>query len=268
MDHLDVDGASIAYRVRGDGAPVLFIHGSGTYSEQFGSVLDELGDGVRTIVYDRRGFGSSLGARSRRFSDHVSDAVALIDSLAGGPVTLVGSSAGGVLALRIAVERPDLVSALVLVEPAFQMALTPSLGANAALARVNARWLLRRDPDGAALAFYRWATAYKDGGNQFDTYPEPWRTQSVRHGTSALRELTQLVRPAPSRRSLASITAPTSVVIGDAGLSVFHRTSRRALRAMENAVEVPAPGAAHLVYTDQPAICAQTITETMARSTK
>lgn len=266
MDHFDVNGASIAYSVRGEGAPVLFIHGSGTYSEQFGSVLDELGDGVRAIVYDRRGFASSSGARSRSFSGHVSDAIALIDSVVGGPVTLVGSSAGGVLALRIAVERPDLVSGLVLIEPAFQMALTPSLGANAALGRVNARWLLLRDPEGAALAFYRWATTYKDGGNQFDAYPEEWRSQAVRHASSVLRELTQLVRPAPSRRALASIAVPTSVVVGDAGLSVFQRTARRALRAIPNAVEVPAPGAAHLVYTDQPAICARAITDTMERS--
>jgi pimeloyl-ACP methyl ester carboxylesterase len=265
MDHLEVDGASLAHRIQGDGPTVLFIHGSGTYSDQFESVLEELTGQFRTVVYDRRGFAASGGPGASSLTDHVSDAIALIDAVAGRPVTLVGSSAGGVLALRIAVERPDLVNALVLLEPAFQMALTPSLRANAALARIHARWLLRRDPKGAALLFFRWATRYQDGRNQFDSYPDAWQAQAIEHGPSALRELGQLVRPIPSRRSLRSIRVPCTVVIGDAGLPVFHRTARRALRAIPGAVEVPAPGAAHLVYTDQPAICARAVAETVQR---
>jgi pimeloyl-ACP methyl ester carboxylesterase len=265
MDHLEVDGALLAYRVQGDGPPVLFIHGSGTYSDQFESMLTELVGDFRAIVYDRRGFAASADQRAGSLTDHVSDAIALIGAVAGGPVTLVGSSAGGVLALRIAVERPDLVNALVLIEPAFQMAMTPSLSANAALARIYARWLLRRDPEGAALSFFRWATRYKDGKNQFDTYPDAWRAQALKHGSNALRELGHLVRPLPSQRSLRSIKVPCTVVIGDAGLSVFHRTSRRVLRTIPGAIEVPAAGAAHLVYTDQPAMCARAVAETVGR---
>lgn len=267
MDHLEVNGASLAYRVQGDGPSVLFIHGSGTYSDQFEPMLDELGGDFRAIVYDRRGYAASAGQRASSLTDHVSDAITMIDAVAGGPVTLVGSSAGGVLALRIAVERPDLVNALVLIEPAFQMAMTPSFSANAALARIHVQWLLRRDPENAALVFFRWATRYKDGRNQFDSYPDAWQAQALEHGTSALRELGQLVRPKPSRRSLKSIKVPCTVVIGDSGLPVFHRTARRALRAIPGAVEVPAPGAAHLVYTDQPGICARAVVETVQRRT-
>jgi len=51
------------------------------------------------------------------------------------------------------------------------------------------------------------------------------------------------------------------VLIGDAGVPVFHRTARRALRAVPGAREVPVPGAAHLVYTDQPTACVAAIVD-------
>jgi pimeloyl-ACP methyl ester carboxylesterase len=51
------------------------------------------------------------------------------------------------------------------------------------------------------------------------------------------------------------------VLIGDAGLPVFHEASRRALRAIPQAREVTVPGAAHFVYTDEPAVCAAAIVD-------
>ncbi|MDX3727989.1 alpha/beta fold hydrolase [Streptomyces caniscabiei] len=89
--------------------------------------------------------------------------------------TVVGSSSGGVLALQLAVARPDLVSAFVLLDPVYEAALVPSPPAAAAIGRAILRWALRRNPQGAVRRYYRWATGYADGGNQFDAYPEEWQ---------------------------------------------------------------------------------------------
>lgn len=249
MRTIDTGSGALAYSERGTGSPVLVVHGSGTYSATFDPLLDELPEGVRAIAYDRRGFGASSAPLARRLSDHVEDAAVLLEALDAAPATIFGSSSGGVLALQLALARSDLVSGLVLVEPAFQMALTPSVSASAALTRVYLRWGLRRDPEGAALHFYRWATGYSDGGNQFDAYPEHWRRTAIGHAAATLRELLQVAKPGPPRSALRQLSVPTTILIGDIGRPVFHRTARRALRAIPGAREVPVPDAAHLAYT-------------------
>lgn len=261
MQTVDLDGRRLAYTERGSGSPVLLIHGTGTYSGTFAPVLDELPDSLRAIAYDRRGFGASAGPLARGLGEHVEDAAALLEALDARPATIVGSSGGGVLALRLAVARPEIVSALVLIEPAYQMAFVPSASASAAISRVCLRWALRRDHEGAALHFYRWATAYSGGGNQFDAYPEVWKRTALGHARATLRELVQVAQPGPARSALRQIAKPTTVLIGDAGVPVFHRTARRALRAVPGAREVPVPGAAHLVYTDQPTACVAAIVD-------
>jgi pimeloyl-ACP methyl ester carboxylesterase len=202
-----------------------------------------------------------VGPPARRLDAHVEDAAALIEALDAAPATIVGSSTGGVLALRLAVARSDLVSALVLIEPAYQLALVPSISASLAIGRVMLRWTLRRDAEGAALRFYRWATGYPDGRNQYDAYPERWQKTALGHARAALRELLQAAVPGPPRSALMRIAKPTAVVIGDAGVAVFRRCARRALEAIPGAYEIPAPGAAHLVYTDQPSVCAAAIVD-------
>jgi pimeloyl-ACP methyl ester carboxylesterase len=268
MPIIDLSGTPLAYTERGSGAPVLLIHGSGTYSEIFEPLLDRLPTDVRAIAYDRRGFGASVGPPARRLGAHVEDAAALLEALDAVPATIVGSSLGGVLALRLAVARPDLVSALVLIEPAYQLALVPSPTASLALGRVMVRWALRRDAEGAALRFYRWATAYSGGGNQYDGYPERWQRTALGHSRTALRELLQGGAAGPRRSALRAIAKPTAVVIGDSGQPVFHRSARRVLDTVRGAREVPAPGAAHLVYTDRPDVCAAAITEVAANVAK
>jgi len=261
MQSVDIDGAQIAWTERGSGPPALFIHGSGTFSETFGQLLDELPEGIRAITYDRRGFAGSANGPLGSFGTHVDDAAALLEALDTGPATIVGSSAGGVLAMRLAVARPDLVSSLVLIEPAYQLAFVPSASAMATMARVNLRWIFGRDPKGAALYFYRWATSYQGGGNQFDSYSEEWRRIGLGHARAALRELPQIPPPLPTPAALRRVAKPTRVLIGNAGLRVFQRTARRALRAIPGAVEIPVPGAAHILYTDQPVLCAAAVAD-------
>jgi pimeloyl-ACP methyl ester carboxylesterase len=72
----------------------------------------------RVVRCDLRGYGQSP-VRPGGFS-HAGDVIALLDELALGPAALVGVSLGGGTALQVAVARPDLVSALVLVGAAMR----------------------------------------------------------------------------------------------------------------------------------------------------
>lgn len=262
---IDVGGRQLAVEESGTGTPVLVIHGTGTYRVVYGDVADALGDDLRCIRYDRRGFGAT-GAPSGTWEEHIDDAAALIETLVGGPVVVVGNSGGGVLALELAHRRPELVSALVLAEPAWRTALTPSADATWALVRTFVMWILRRQPERAAVIFYRWATGYVGGGNQFDSYPDEWRTSALGHARSTLGELLQLLIPRPSKRALRGITVPTTVIIGGRGRPVFRRTARAVAATIPGAVVVTLPSAAHIVNTDDPVTFADAVAETARRA--
>lgn len=267
VETVEVRGRRFAFEAHGSGLPVVFVHGTGTYRSVYGDVIGHLGDGVRSIRYDRRGFAAT-GGEPGSWNDHVEDLAALVDALVGGPAVIVGNSAGGVLALELAVRHPRTVSGLVLAEPAWRTALTPSADATWALTRTLATAWIGRRPEWATRFFYRWATGYVGGGNQFDGYPEVWKETARAHSRTTLHELPQLLLPRPSGRSVREITAPTTVVIGGRGRPVFRRTARAVARRIPGAEVATLPRSAHILNTDDPAGFAAAVEATVARTTR
>ena len=197
MTSLAIDGVDLHYAELGAGDPLLLVHGTGAYSAIWGEVPALLAASHRVIVYDRRGFGQSQGERAANAHRHALDAAALLEHLDAAPAVVVGWSGGGVLALDLAATRPDLVRSLVLIEPAFRLALGPSMG----MLRMSARMLrarVRRDERGAAASMYRWANSYTSGGNGFERLPPDEQEGMLAHAPSTVREMDQLTRPAPS----------------------------------------------------------------------
>ena len=105
-----------------DGAPVLFVHGNVSSSRFFEDTLAALAGeaGYRGIAPDLRGFGGSetkpLDATGglRDFSD---DLHALVDVLGLGRFHLVGWSAGGSAAMQYAIDHPEKLASLALINP-------------------------------------------------------------------------------------------------------------------------------------------------------
>ena len=101
----------------GLGAPtILLLHGwVVTADVHFFSVYEPLGQVARVLAFDHRGHGHGLRpARPFRLIDAADDAAALLDTLATGPVVVVGYSMGGPIAQLLWRRRPDLVRGLVL----------------------------------------------------------------------------------------------------------------------------------------------------------
>jgi pimeloyl-ACP methyl ester carboxylesterase len=97
----------VAYEVRGDGPPVLFIAGAGpdrATDRTPARTADLLAQrGVRTILYDRVGRGETVAEGPLTLKRDLSAIAALID-VAGGHAVLWGQSSGGAIALRAAVD--------------------------------------------------------------------------------------------------------------------------------------------------------------------
>lgn len=111
------DGLKLAlYDAGGAGAPVLFQHGLCGDARQTAEAFPTL-PSFRRMTLECRGHGASqMGAVSLAiFAD---DVAALAEGLSP-PLVMGGISMGAAIALRLAVTRPDLVRALILVRPAW-----------------------------------------------------------------------------------------------------------------------------------------------------
>lgn len=104
----------------GEGAPILFVHGAACDHRIWTPHVKHLAQQYRCIAPTLRWFGSTdWPASSAEFGEttHAEDLAAIIESLKCGPVFIIGWSYGANVALRLTVDRPDLVSRVVAYEP-------------------------------------------------------------------------------------------------------------------------------------------------------
>jgi pimeloyl-ACP methyl ester carboxylesterase len=116
MPEHSVDGQRYHYLEEGRGPLVLFGHGLSCDHRLFDAQVAALRDRYRCVSLDWPGHGRS-GYRPAGWSldDLAHDTIAFVELL-GGPAALVGLSQGGMVFARVAAWRPDLVSALVLLD--------------------------------------------------------------------------------------------------------------------------------------------------------
>lgn len=124
------------------GHPVLLIHGTGAWSEIWRETIETLAEeGFWVIAIDVPPFGYSEKPNSPVAYSREKQAkriIGVLDALDIQNATLVGHSVGGRPTIEVALERPEMVSSLVLVDPAFGFAPdSPNFQQN------NPSWLVR-----------------------------------------------------------------------------------------------------------------------------
>jgi pimeloyl-ACP methyl ester carboxylesterase len=102
-----------------DGTPVVVLHGITSCTRTWDWLVPLLADQHRVLRLDFRGHGESGRTPGNyHFPDYLTDAIAVCEQVAGRPAVVVGHSLGGGTAAALAQQRPDLVRALVLEDPA------------------------------------------------------------------------------------------------------------------------------------------------------
>lgn len=134
---LDVDGLQVHAKIAGEGQPVMvLLHGFGASTFSWREVIAPLSQLGTVVAYDRPGFGLTERPLRGAWGDQnpysaqaqVDLLVALLDKLGVERAILIGNSAGGTIAARVALEHPDRVQGLVLVDAAiYTGGGTPSL---------------------------------------------------------------------------------------------------------------------------------------------
>ena len=120
MQRLSVDGTELEYEERGAGEPVLLIHGS-IVGDAMAPLMAEpaLAGRYRLIHYHRRGFAGSARAEGEvSISRQAADARAVLKHLGVARAHIAGHSYGGVIGLQLALDAPEVVHSLALLEPA------------------------------------------------------------------------------------------------------------------------------------------------------
>lgn len=111
-----VEGATLAGERRGDGTPLVMLHGMAGCRRDWDRLVAALPADLATLRYDLRGFGES--ASEDLAYSHADDLLALLDALEIDRAALLGLSMGGGVALNFALSHPERVSRLVLISPA------------------------------------------------------------------------------------------------------------------------------------------------------
>lgn len=112
------EGMSVSYERGGHGPTMVFLHNGGTSSAIWRPQMASLSSDFDTIAVDLPGFGASaLDGQKVTLDDYTRMIAALIDDLGTAPVVIVGNCMGSNIATGVAQSRPDLVRALVLINP-------------------------------------------------------------------------------------------------------------------------------------------------------
>ena len=115
--YLDQDGLRMHYLDEGDGPAVLLLHGEPTWSYLYRKIIPELTPSARAIAPDYFGFGRSdkpLRLEDYSYDFHFGSIARLADELDLRDATVVVQDWGGPVGLRLAVERPDRIGKLVI----------------------------------------------------------------------------------------------------------------------------------------------------------
>lgn len=219
------NGVALDVVRRGEGSPVLLIHGTGATSDFWGTAAERLAERCHVVTYDRRGCGRAASLGTGHHDVHAEDAAAIIRGLDVGGVTVVGWSMGGIVALVLAQRHPELVRRLVLQEPPlyarndFGVDILRGIVPAIALSKLGMKAR-------AAERFNRWT--YSSGGTGYDDWPAAWKVATRENARTICDEIDigtgeRVLTPAQVRE----IAHPALGLLGERSLPYYRRAMER-----------------------------------------
>ncbi|QII03689.1 alpha/beta hydrolase (plasmid) [Rhodococcoides fascians A21d2] len=245
---ITVGGVRLHYKRAGVGAPILLLHGTGSSLGTWDRVVESLAGGYDIVRVDLPGFGLT-GPRPDRdytISTFVEVITGLIDQLALGPTVIVGNSLGGNIAWNVALNVPDRVAALVLINatgyPSKKLPVAMRLARNPIgrilLRSASTRGAIRRNLRATVGPATHSAVTEELVARVHAMMTRPGNRQ-------AFIDLSRVDQPDRTER-LRDIAAPTLVLtseaVGPQGFGI----------AIPGAREVVNPGTGHLVPDEDP----------------
>lgn len=253
MRHATIRNADLAFEFSGAGEPVLLIHGA-VLADSFVPLMQEadLNSKYLLIRYHRRGYGgSSRIAMPWSIEQHASDAVGLLDQLGIRKTHVVGHSVGAAVALEIALDFPERVASLTLME--LGLPSVPSAHAHSVQMKAIERLYELGDPANAIDQFL-----YAVGGPEYrriaeKTLPAGSFDHAIADGESIFIHELPAVRAWNLDKNIAvRVTKPSMVVTGTASLPLFQESAAILSKLLPDSQSVKIPGATHALHMQAP----------------
>jgi 3-oxoadipate enol-lactonase len=252
MPMIRANGTALYYEdTGGAGAPIVFSHGLLWNTTLFAPQIAALEDRYRCIAYDHRGQGRSADDASHAIAMETvtDDAAALIEALGLGPVHFCGLSMGGIVAMRLAIGRPDLIRSLVLLDTT---ADPEPYKLTYKMMNVIARYFGLAVVCKAILPALYGKTALKDPARADERLE--WQRQLASNRRSIWRAVNGVLERKSIYGELHKIAVPTLVAVGDEDVGTPPALAERIAGAIAGAKLIVIPGAGHGSSLEQPSI--------------
>ena len=218
-EYVEVPGGRIAYEVTGRGPLVVLSHGIGDLRQSYRFLAPLLVKaGYRVTAADMRGHGdSSLGWESITRSDVAGDLLALIRQL-GGPAVIIGQSLSGGAATIAAAQAPEVVDAIVELNPFTRVPKT-DLGAMIRVKRYRRAGLLMGETKGlhSLRSWLRYLNlAYPHKPVDWDDYTAALRAKLTEPGRMDEFMKTMKTNGSDAEAQLPNVQCPALIVMGTA----------------------------------------------------
>ena len=259
---------NLAYDRRGDGEPLLLLHGIGDRRQTWAPVLERLAAGLDVIAVDLPGFGDSPPLPEGMGYDLNGFCAALFDFCAGLGVRrphVAGNSLGGLIALELG--RRDVARTVTALSPAgFWNAVEIQYAAAAlrltrAVARMSPRDLTRRLMGIRAGRTVMTGLIYGRPGDH-----DPADLLAGAAALAAAPGFEPTLRHSPEVRYRATIRVPVTIGWGTRDRLLPRWQAARANRAVPGVHGVWLPGCGHVPMGDDPAMVAGVIRAAVARA--
>jgi len=267
MQRVPLNGVELEYEVRGSGDPLIFIHGA-ILADAFFPLLTEpkIADHFRVINYHRRGFaGSDRAPTPFLIHQQAADCSALLRHLNIPRAHVAGHSYGAITALQMALDAPELIQSLALLEPVVLDAIPsgPSFGEGvSAIQEIYERG----DKSGATDAFL---TAVV-GDNYRQVIDKVLPAGAFELAVADLDTFFQVEMPALQQWRFTAedakrITQPVVSVVGNETAPIFSETHDLLKQWLPQTEELRIPQATHGLQAMNPGAIAEGLSRFFAK---
>ena len=263
--YVEQDGLRLHYLDEGEGPAVLLLHGEPTWSYLYRTIIPELVPAARAIAPDYFGFGRSdkpLRVEDYSYDFHVRSIARLVEELDLRDATVVVQDWGGPIGLRIAVEQPERIGKLVIMNTGIGGGRPPS----EEWLRFR-EWLRRLGTDVVPGRLVALSAVQPIADEVVEAYSAPWPVPESKAAILAFPDLVPFSPDHPDlpahmavREQLGHWDRPALVLFSDSDPIFSPRAAERIAAHIPGALEPEiVAGAGHFLQEDQGSVIGRRI---------
>ena len=258
LEKVDLGDVQLEYEVHGTGEPVILIHGSVAADTYLPMLSEPSVSRYKLVRYRRRGFGNSTHPTSIiSIRDQANDCRALMRELNIERAHVVGHSYGGVIALQLALDCPDAVHSLALLEPALVRFTTTAAEFTGGMASVIETYQ-KGDRRGALEGFFRQG-AGPDWRRSFNAIPGSLEMALADIDTFFHVEIPAMSEWRFTRDDAARISQPLLTVVGGKSAPFLYEVQKLVQSWFAQAQTATIPGSDHMLQAVEPHALAEVL---------